>query len=33
MCTYLEVNDEIPNCTHECEGCMWHEEQEENTDD
>jgi hypothetical protein len=25
MCTYQKENGRPPCCTHDCEGCMWHE--------
>lgn len=29
MCTYYDVNGIMPCCTHDCQGCMWHEEEGE----
>lgn len=23
-CTYYDANKKTPNCTHECNGCMWY---------
>ena len=28
MCNYYKENGEVPVCTHDCEECMWHEEDE-----
>ena len=29
MCIYQKENGIPPCCIHECDGCMWHEEEEE----
>lgn len=26
MCTYQDANGKPPCCTHDCDGCVWHEE-------
>jgi len=26
MCRYFQENGNLPVCTHDCNGCMWHEE-------
>ena len=28
MCTYEKTNGKAPCCTHQCDGCMWYEEDE-----
>lgn len=28
MCTYYQVNGEAPCCTHDCDGCIFHEADE-----
>lgn len=30
MCNYYKVIGTIPFCVHDCDGCMFHEEDEEN---
>lgn len=29
MCRYVKEYGTAPYCTHECNGCVWHEEDEE----
>ena len=29
MCNYYKKTGEIPFCLHDCDGCMFHEEDEE----
>ena len=29
MCTYYKWNGKVPCCTHSCDGCVWHEEDED----
>ncbi len=29
VCAYLRENGRSPCCTHDCNGCMWYEEQED----
>lgn len=29
MCTYFNNNGKAPCCTHDCEGCIWHEEEDD----
>lgn len=26
MCTYQDANGKPPCCTHDCDGCVWHKE-------
>lgn len=33
MCTYYKENGKIPSCTHDCNGCMFHEQEETEMDD
>ena len=33
MCTYEKENGKQPCCTHECEGCVWHESDENEDND
>lgn len=32
MCTYQRENGKAPCCTHDCDGCVWHEEDEDEED-
>lgn len=29
MCTYYDSNGKAPCCTHDCDGCMWYEEEDD----
>ena len=29
VCTYQKENGKLPCCTHDCDGCIWHEEYEQ----
>lgn len=29
MCTYYDNNGKAPCCTHDCKGCMWYEEEDD----
>ena len=33
MCNYEKENGKPPCCTHECDGCVWHEEEEDGDGD
>ena len=33
MCTYYQKYGIIPCCTHDCDGCMFHEETEDGEDE
>ena len=33
MCTYYKENGKVPCCTHQCEGCVWWEEPEDDDDE
>ena len=32
MCTYQKENGKEPCCTHDCEGCMWNDKDEDEED-